>query len=232
MTESILERWKNLQTEVLKTCLESGRNPKEVQIIAVSKFQTENSIQAAYQAGCHHFGENRVQEALIKINSFKSLKFSWHFIGTLQKNKVSKVIGQFELIHSVDHVDLAEKISEESLKKNLVTPILLQANLTKEISKHGFEKRQIENSIHHLFKLKGIAIKGLMTIGPQTENQDLIKECFKDLRLLREALRNKLEDFEALPHLSMGMTNDFKEAIQEGATYLRIGSAIFGSRSV
>lgn len=229
---TIAAHWHGLQQEVQRLCIENGRHPGEVEVIAVSKFQPFSAIQEVVAAGCLKLGENRVQEALQKMTQGKELPFvEWHLIGTLQKNKVRKIIGKFALIHSVDSLELAQKISEESLKMSLKTPILLQVDFTSEQTKHGMDQADVLANFLQFASLQGVDLKGLMTIGPLSEDKDLIRQCFRGLKNLRNALREYLGDKEALPHLSMGMTHDYPLAIAEGATLLRIGSALFGSRS-
>ena len=206
-----------------------GRNPKEITLIAVSKKISLIDMQSAYDAGCRYFGENQVQESLIKILEAPS-DIYWHLIGTLQKNKVKKVIGKFEMIHSVDNFALAEKISECSLQEGINTKILLQVNTSGEQSKHGLSEKEWMSLFSSLMKLPNISIEGLMTIAPNTDNRDCIRDCFKKLRCFRDELNTKVEASRKLFHLSMGMTNDYPIAIEEGATLLRIGSAIFGER--
>ena len=209
--------------------LRCGRASKEITLIAVSKTHSVASIQDVYQQGCRHFGENRVQEALEKMSQLPS-DCQWHFVGTLQKNKINKVLSHFQLIHSVDSVELAQQIAQASQQRQLTTSILLQVNTSLEATKHGLTGEQWEEQLPAVIDLKGIEIKGLMTIGPLTMDQAHIRAAFAQLRELRNRWRPSMKQ----PHfydLSMGMSNDYLIAIEEGATLIRIGSAIFGSRS-
>jgi PLP dependent protein len=177
----------------------------------------------AYQVGCRDFAESRVNDALKKMETLPA-DIRWHFIGKLQKNKVSKAIGRFCLIHSVDSRELAEKISVASLNQNLVTKILLQVNTSKEESKSGLSSEEWKQHLDYLFTLQGVEIQGLMTIAPLTMNEWRIRQTFSYLRLLRDEIGRDL------PILSMGMSHDFHIAIQEGSTLVRIGSKIFISQ--
>lgn len=151
----------------------------------------------------------------------------WHFIGRIQKNKISKLIGPFSLIHSVDTPELAKVISEKSLEKEIITPILLQSNTSHESSKAGFVPGEWVKAIETLLPLEGIKISGLMTMAPFTKEETILRACFSSLRKLKEEIEAKFST--SLPILSMGMSNDFQIAIEEGATHLRIGSALFNA---
>jgi pyridoxal phosphate enzyme (YggS family) len=218
-----------IREQIDKIAKDCGRNPQDIQLIAVTKTCPIEPIKQAYQAGCRDFGENRVQEALEKIPSLNP-DIKWHFIGTLQSNKINKVIPSFYLIHSVNHVELAKKISDASEKKGVITPILLQVNLSEELSKHGLKAQEWRNKLKEVDQLPAIKLEGLMTIAPLTDEEKVIRQCFSDLRLLKEEFQNKVKNPAIFQHLSMGMSNDYNIAIQEGATLLRIGSAIFGNR--
>lgn len=190
--------------------------PAAVKLIVVTKNIPVKSIQSVYDLGCRDFGENRVQEALPKIEEMEK-DIHWHFIGTLQKNKVKKVIRRFDLIHSVDSFELAQEIS----KLGIDTKILLQVNTSGEESKQGFSPGEIEKKLPLIQKLPFVQVQGLMTMAPLTENIAEIRACFRSLRELR--------DRHGLQELSMGMSHDYMMAIEEGATMVRIGSAIFES---
>ncbi len=217
-------------TKIIKSveeiALANGRNPNEITLVAVSKGQTISNIEYVYHEGCRNFGENRIQEALEKFNSLPADIF-WHFIGTLQKNKITKAIGKFSLIHSVDSIDLANKISNDSLLSQTQTPVLLQINTSGEQTKHGLAGDEWRDALLGLLELRGIKIKGLMTIAPLTEDKSQIRNCFRRLRLLRDQFVSLSAQASDIIHLSMGMTHDYKIAIEEGATILRIGTAIF-----
>lgn len=195
-----------------------------VKLVVVSKKQTLEAVEEVYHAGCRTFGENRVQEALIKKQSLP-LDIEWHFIGSLQTHHLNKVIGHFSLLHSVDTPSLAKAIHERSIKKGVITPILLQANTSGEPSKHGLSSLEWKKAFLPLLSFSGIEIQGLMTMAPLTEDSSFIRHTFSSLQLLKKELEQL--SGRPLPHLSMGMSNDYEIAIEEGATIVRIGSAIF-----
>jgi PLP dependent protein len=214
---------------VREKALRCGRDSKEITLIAVSKTFPVEVIQAVYQEGGRDFGENRLQEALAKIPHLPA-ECHWHLIGTLQSNKVSKAIASFRLIHSVDNPVLARKISQASQEKGVITPVLLQVNTSGEKTKHGLSGEEWERTLENVNQMSHISVEGLMTIAPYTEDQRLIRSCFHRLYLWRETWRCQMRNPDVFQHLSMGMSNDFLIAIEEGATLLRIGSAIFGER--
>lgn len=192
--------------------------PDHVTLVAVSKGRSVEEIMALYTQGQRHFGESRVQEFEQKCSQLPS-DIIWHFIGTLQPNKISKVLGRFALIHSVDSLSLARKLSEASIKLGLVTDVLIQVNASNEPTKHGFSLEECKRLYPELSALPGIRIHGLMTMGPNTDDQQQIRSCFMKTASLQKELQ--------LPELSMGMSHDFDLAIQSGATYVRIGSLLF-----
>lgn len=192
--------------------------PKETTLVAVTKGQPLEAVLELYEAGCRDFAENRLIEAFSKMDN-APLDINWHFIGSLQKNKVAKIINRFSLIHGVDSFDLASKISQASAAAGITTSILLQVNISQELSKHGFSKEDLFKDFEKLKALPSLKIEGLMTMAPLTEDKQVIEATFRGLRELKEKLH--------LHHLSMGMSHDYKIAIQEGATLLRIGTALF-----
>ena len=197
-------------------------------IVAVSKGVSLDTMIMAYNLGIRDFGENKVQEALEKINSLpKKLKDNthFHFIGHLQSNKVKLVVGSFCLIHSVDSLKLAKEISKVSVSKGITQQILLQVNNANEKSKYGFSKEELYNSFQEIIKLPNIEVKGLMNIAPLGIGSEQLRELFKGMRLIKEDLEKKYK--YKLSDLSMGMSDDYKEAIKEGATIIRIGRKIF-----
>jgi PLP dependent protein len=218
---TVESNYQRVLMEVEKTAIECGRDPSEVTLITVSKGHSWGEVSGAYQAGCVDFGENRVQEALIKIQEAPSA-VNWHFIGPLQRNKIRKMIGKFALIHSVDSLELAQKISTVAQELNVDTSILLEVNTSEEASKHGFTEEECLHAFEKLLQLPFLKIQGLMTMAPFIEDQTVIRDCFARLRQLKE----KLEIQATMPHLSMGMSHDYRLAIQEGATLLRVGRAI------
>ena len=221
--------YRQIEQKIREKALACGREPKEITLVAVSKTFPIELIQSVYQDGGRNFGENRLQEALQKIPHLPS-ECNWHLIGTLQGNKVSKAISFFQLIHSVDNPVLARKISQASQDKGVITPILLQVNTSGERTKHGLSGEEWARTLESVNQLPHICIEGLMTIAPYTEDRRFIRSCFHRLYLWRETWRSQMKNPDSFHHLSMGMSNDFLIAIEEGATLLRIGSAIFGPR--
>jgi len=223
----LIDQYLAIVENVQNKTLQIGRGVDEVKVVAVTKFQPIDSLQQLYRSGCRNFGESRVQEGVPKVMQFGGSPL-WHFIGTLQSNKVSKVVEHFDLIHSVDSFELAKKISEVSRKQGKATAILLQVNISLESSKHGLRIEEWKQKLVEVNKLEGIQVQGLMTMAPLTMNEKIIRNCFNRLYKLKDEWRGLMRDPGVFHHLSMGMSNDYLLAIEEGATLLRIGSAIFG----
>jgi PLP dependent protein len=221
-----VENYSVIRNEVDQIARRCGRLPEDIMLVAVSKGYPEESVKHVYEEGCRNFGESRLVEALPKIESLPS-DIYWHLIGTLQKNKVRKAIGKFVLIHSVDSLDLAKKISQCSNEMSLSTSILLQVNVSGEKSKHGMQPEECQKVCEEIYNLPGLHVRGLMTIAPLTEDKEEIRCCFRGLRQLRDELALRFGKADFLPDLSMGMSHDYPIAIEEGATLLRIGTAIF-----
>ncbi|WP_413586224.1 YggS family pyridoxal phosphate-dependent enzyme [Bdellovibrio sp. HCB274] len=202
-------------------------------ILAVSKLQPAAKIRDLYQQGQRRFGENYVQEALEKQELLQDLSdIEWHLIGHLQKNKAKHVVGKFHLIHSVDSLELAQTLSRQCENKGVRQRILIQVNLANEESKSGFDKQTVLASWDELCRLPHLSIEGLMTMPPLTESGDEVRPYFQELRELREKLASSTElTRHPLKTLSMGTSNDFRVAIQEGATLVRLGTVLFGARN-
>jgi pyridoxal phosphate enzyme (YggS family) len=210
-----------------------GRNPDEILLTAVSKTQPFAAIQADYGAGQRDFGENRVEELWPKVQAAQAAHLNeirWHLIGAIQSRKTAQAVGPFVLIHSVDRKKIALKVSQEAQRSRCVMAVLLEVNISGEESKHGFAPEELRETLPELAQLPGIEIHGLMTMAPYVENPETVRPVFRALRRLRDELAGQMPK-PALSHLSMGMTNDYEVAIEEGATIVRIGSAIFGVRS-
>ncbi|MFT4552249.1 MAG: pyridoxal phosphate enzyme (YggS family) [Chlamydiales bacterium] len=216
-----------LKYEIDMIAQRAGRDPEEITLVAVSKQHPVNSVLLAYNAGCLDFGENRVLEAVEKIRRAPD-DARWHFVGNLQSGRVSKAVASFSLIHSVDSKGLAERISESSKKAGKITEILLQVNTSGEESKNGLTPEEWEECFKDIVALKGIRVKGLMTMAPLTKDKEIIRGTFARLREFRDKINPYSR--EEVFHLSMGMSNDYEIAIEEGATILRIGTEIFGGR--
>ena len=214
------------KNQIEQVANDNGREPLSVQLVAVSKYSTVESILEAYSAGCRVFGESRVQDLLQKIEALPK-DIQWHLIGSLQKNKVRKVIGKCVLIHSVHSFPLLKKIDECSLEEGVKTSILLQVNVSGEESKQGLSIKEWRELLPSILLLKSVKVEGLMTMAPFTEDKAIIKECFNKLKNFREELLPFKTDLHTFAHLSMGMSMDYPIAIAEGATLVRVGSAIF-----
>jgi PLP dependent protein len=205
----------------------AGRLPGSVELIAVTKTYPPEIIREAVEAGQLFFGENRVQEARPKISELPS-RLHWHHIGHLQKNKIRQAIPLFELIHGVDSLELLEDIDRIAGELGLFPRILLQVNVAGESSKFGFNPERLGSMVEEILALKRLQIEGLMTIPPLVPAPDLARKYFVQLRELRDRLEKEFHF--PLPQLSMGMSGDYKVAVEEGASLVRVGTAIFGSR--
>ena len=223
----IAENLKKVEAEIAETCIKCGRNRSEIRLIAVSKTQPVEVIREAINTGIKDFGENKAQELRDKSDLISG-NFSWHFIGHLQTNKVKYVIKAADFIHAVDSIKLAEEINRKSKETNKNQKVLLEIKTSDEATKFGLaDEKEIYETAQFCKNCSNLDLVGLMTMAPYTDDENVIRNCFIQLRLLKEKL-NKNEF--ALSELSMGMTNDYKIAIEEGATMLRIGTAIFGDR--
>jgi len=219
---TIEENIHHLQSRIARACQRAGRSPAEVTLVAVTKTVDVSAIEAAFNAGLRHFGESRVQEAKPKIEALRKLEtgITWHMIGHLQTNKAKTAADIFDIIHSIDSLRLAETLNNCSRKK---LPILIQVNAAAEATKSGFEPIEVNEAVRQIGKLANLDIQGLMTIAPWVDDAEEVRPVFRQIRQLRDSL--------GLKHLSMGMTDDFEVAIEEGATLVRIGRAIFSQRS-
>ena len=218
-----------VQENIRKACERSGRNPEDVTLIAVSKTKPVSDIQQIYAAGIREFGENKVQEMNDKQKVLPG-DINWHMIGHLQRNKVKYIVDNVAMIHSVDSVRLAEEISKEAVKKNVAVDILVEVNVAKEESKFGLYTEDVGQFVEQISKLPGINIKGLMTSAPFVDNPEDNRQYFKKLKDLSVDINAKNIDNVHMDFLSMGMTNDYVVAVEEGATHVRVGTAIFGHR--
>jgi hypothetical protein len=223
----IAENLAVLRQKIEETCKRSDRKPDEIKLIAVSKYFGVDSIIEAKNCGLTDFGENRAQELTLKYEKLSD-SVVWHFIGNLQKNKVKYAVNAAELIHSVDSLELVEEINARAEKLGKVQNIMLEVKTSEEESKSGLEtENEILSIVKRCSELNNIGLKGFMTMAPLTQDANIIRKSFRDLRNLKDQINNKGYN---LTELSMGMTSDFEIAIEEGATMIRIGSAIFGDR--
>ncbi len=212
---------RELKRRIHRACERASRLPEEVTVVAVTKGVAPSMVREAFKRGLRNFGENRVQEAEDKIQQLSDLRseLTWHMVGHLQSNKAKTAVALFDLIHSVDSIRLAEILSLRTPER---LPILLQVNVSGETTKSGFTIDEAISAAQEIRKLPNLEVKGLMTIAPLTNNPEEVRPVFSQLREIRDRL--------GLEHLSMGMTDDFEVAIEEGATIVRIGRAIFGER--
>lgn len=223
----IVENLAVLRRKIEETCKRSSRKSEDVKLIAVSKYFGVDKIIEAKNCGLTDFGENRAQELTLKFEKLGN-EVVWHFIGTLQKNKVKYAVKTAELIHSVDSLELLEEINQRAEKLDKVQNILLEVKTSEEESKSGLEtENEILSLVKRCSELKNIQLKGFMTMAPLTDDTKIIRKSFADLRNLKDKINNKGYN---LTELSMGMTSDFEIAIEEGSTMIRVGSAIFGDR--
>ena len=223
----------NFETVLLKIAAalkRSGRPPGSVRLVAVSKTVSPDRIRQAIEVGLLEFGENRVQEAQSKISELRKSGLIWHLIGHLQKNKVKYIFDLFDRIDSVDSLELAESIHLGAQKRGMVFPILIQVNVAREKAKFGLDPDKLETVLKRLSGMNGVRVEGLMTITPFDPNPEKSRPYYAKLRNLRDQMLSLgIENIE-MQELSMGMTNDFSIAIEEGATMVRVGTAIFGER--
>ncbi len=240
---------RDVQRRIAKAAGRAGRDPAEITLVAVTKMFTVAHIQAAYELGVRHFGENRVREAEEKIpivNQWVEEKhtlspLTWHMVGHLQSRKAKDAIQLFDIIHSVDTLKLAKRLDRLCRREDRIMPILLEANVSGEESKYGFAlERWAEDEkqrgrffaiVEEILALPQVEVQGLMTMAPIVADPEEARPYFRRLRLLRDALAERFPG-EYWRHVSMGMTDDFEVAIEEGATIVRIGRAIFGERRV
>ena len=225
----ICENIRQVEQNIADSCEKAGRDSAEVTLIAVSKTKPVPALREAQEAGARDFGENKVQEIMDKIPQLPS-DIRWHMIGHLQRNKVKYIVDKVYLIHSVDSLRLAEEISKEALKKQVDVNILVEVNVAQEESKFGTTTAEAIALVEDIAKLPAIHIKGLMTIAPFVENAEENREYFRKLKQLSVDIMHKNIDNVSMNILSMGMTGDYQVAVEEGATYVRVGTGIFGER--
>ncbi len=226
---SIAENWERVNERVAEAAVKAGRDPSEVTVIAVTKTHTAETVEEALNAGVTDVGENRVQEFLSKEPGVTS-PCRWHLIGHLQTNKVNKVIGKFAMIHSVDSMKLAEKLSSADEREGITTDILVEVNTSGEESKFGLEADNALELCTGIAALPALNLRGLMTVGPWVEDTVVLTKAFSSLRLLGEKITAEGINGISMEHLSMGMTDDFEIAIAEGSTIVRLGRVIFWAR--
>ena len=223
------ENYRQVEENIRRACGRAGRDPGDVTLIAVSKTKPVELLREAYDLGTRVFGENKVQEIVEKYEALPK-DIRWHMIGHLQRNKVKYIIDKVDLIHSVDSVRLAETIEKEAAKHDLTANILLEVNVAEEESKFGLKVDEVEQVVDEIAKFSHIKVCGLMTIAPFVENPEENRPYFRRLRNLSVDIGAKKVDNVTMSILSMGMTNDYEVAVEEGATMVRVGTGLFGAR--
>jgi PLP dependent protein len=224
---AISQNLEGVLARIAEAAKKSGRNVEDVDLVAISKTHDAERVREAVEAGQQLFGESKVQEARIKIPELPS-NLRWHFVGHLQKNKIRHALPFFELFHGIDSVDLAQDLNRVAEEEGMHPRILLQVNVAAEGSKFGFQPDKLREALEPLLSFNRLTIEGLMCIPPLAEEAESSRKYFVELRELRDAIEKEFDI--KLPQLSMGMTNDYVVAVEEGATLVRVGTAIFGKR--
>lgn len=227
---SLVDNLNIVEENIQEACKRANRNRDEVTLIAVSKTKPIPMLDEIYQAGIRDFGENKVQELTEKFEEMEK-DIKWHMIGHLQRNKVKYIVDKVCLIHSVDSVRLAQAIEQEAAKKDVIVDILIEVNVAEEESKFGLKVEEVIAMVEEIAAYPHLRIKGLMTIAPYVENPEENRSVFARLRKLSVDIAQKNIDNVSVEILSMGMTNDYEVAIEEGATIVRVGTGIFGERN-
>lgn len=227
--ESLMNNYQSVLENIHRICVECGRDPEDVTLIAVSKTKPVSDIQAVYDAGCRDFGENKVQEIMDKYDKLPG-DIRWHMIGHLQTNKVKYIVDKVYMIHSVDSTHLADVISKEAVKKGVTVRILIEVNVADEESKFGTNLSDASQLFGYCRDLPNIDVCGFMTVAPYTVDAEDNRQYFVDLRQLSVDLKEQNKHNGNSVELSMGMTGDYPVAVREGSTYVRVGTGIFGER--
>ena len=226
----IAENFKNIKRRITLAAERARRNPGDIRLVAVTKEFSVTVVAEGIRAGSMIFGENKVQDARDKVEALGHDGIEWHFIGHLQKNKVKFIFDLFDLIHSVDSLALAEAIHEKADDLGLCMPILLQVNVSGESSKFGVDPKNVTEVIREITSFKGLKVRGLMTIPPYDPSPEKSRPYYVCLRELRDTCSKLAIPGLSLDELSMGMSNDYEVAVEEGATLVRVGTALFGKR--
>ncbi len=226
----IKKNLENVRRRMAEACEKSGRAAEDVRLIAVSKTKPVSALEEAYACGCRDFGENKVQELVEKYEVLPK-DIRWHMIGHLQRNKVKYIVDKVYLIHSVDSLRLAQEIEKEAAKHKKTVNILIEVNVAEEESKFGVTSEDVLELVREVAKMPHIRVKGLMTIAPYVEDAEENRPYFEKLKKIYVDIIHKNIDNVFMEELSMGMTGDYEVAILEGATYIRVGTGIFGERN-
>ena len=224
------DQLQEVEKRIQAACDRAGKKREEVTLIAVSKTKPVETLQEAYDLGVRIFGENKVQELTAKYEALPK-DIHWHMIGHLQTNKVKYIIDKAELIHSVDSLKLAETIEKEAARHDLIADILVEVNVAEEESKFGMKMEEVIPFVEKVSAFPHVRVRGLMTIAPFVEDPEENRSIFADLHKLYIDIKKKNHDNDTVSVLSMGMTNDYEVAIEEGATMVRVGTGIFGARN-
>jgi PLP dependent protein len=223
----VSENLEVIQSQIAEACKKANRSHEEIKIIAVTKYVSAERAHEAIEAGVVNLGENRDEGLLEKISLIKD-KPIWHFIGTLQTRKVKNIIEHVTYIHSLDRLSLAKEIDKRAASK---VNCLIQVNASGEESKHGLEPKDVLDFVSELKQYPNILVSGLMTMAPNTEDEQVIRDCFKTMKNLQGEIQSRKLDHAPCNELSMGMSNDFQIAVEEGSTMVRIGTALVGNES-
>ncbi len=221
------ENIKFLRENVKEAALISNRCPEDITIVVVTKGITADLVQKAVESGLNEIGENRVQEAGTKVDLLKGLNINWHMVGHLQTNKVKYAVEMFDYLHSLDSLKLAHELEKNLLRKNKVMKVFIEVNISGEVRKFGINPNEADEMVNEVLKLPHLDLMGFMTVAPVVENAEDCRPYFKELKNLSEDLG---ERFNRKFYLSMGMSDDFQTAIEEGADFIRIGRAVFKER--
>ncbi|GAA0364758.1 YggS family pyridoxal phosphate-dependent enzyme [Bacillus horti] len=225
---SVAENWQDIEQQIQRACEKSSRKPNDINVIAVTKYVNTERMIEALEAGIEHIGENKVQDALPKWETLGD-KGIWHFIGHLQSNKVKDVIGRFHYIHSLDRHSLAKEIEKRASAKGITVSCFVQVNVSGEQTKQGIAFSEAKNFVEDLRIYSHIKVVGLMTMAPYEAEPESVRPVFSKLKQLQEELRQHHWSHAPLTELSMGMSNDFQVAIEEGATFVRLGTSLVGN---
>lgn len=229
---SIAQTIQSIQEKIRQAALRVGRDPSSIRLVAATKTVSPVNVEEAYAAGVRIFGENRLQEAQEKIGILGQREgLAWHFIGRMQRRKIKDLVGNFSLLHSVESLEQARNINAEAEKRGISQAVLLEVNVAVEASKGGFTVQELENGIEEIDQLPHVSIQGLMTLPPWKENPEEVRPYFRQLCQVRNRLAQHPWIHGRMAELSMGMSHDYEMAVEEGATMVRIGTAIFGERN-
>jgi len=231
MVANIPDNIARVEERIAAACRRSGRRREDVRLVAVSKMHPAESIRAAFAAGLRDFGENRVQEAASKRQTLADLGATWHLVGHLQSNKARMARDLFDWVHSLDSMRLAEKLAQAAASGGMRLPVLIEVNLGEETSKAGVQAAEAAALAEQIAPLETLELRGLMVIPPFFEDPEGVRPFFRQLRALAGEIENRNLPNVSMRELSMGMSNDFEVAVEEGATMVRVGTAIFGKRT-